>query len=307
MRSKTSDPSASSHPVLTRRRLLGGTAVAGGAAVIGACTPDPSDSVAPKTVPVARVDKVPVDDPEAEAWEYGSEVEVVMDAQKIALPHRQAPYRESIKVRAIHDGTMIGFKLSWEDGEPDADTVTVDGFRDACAVLFAPGEGDDGLRVMGSADKPAILVHWKADWQHDMDEGIRTIRDMFPNATVDTYPPLGGTTMSTEVTPATYVEAGATQWLPGMHVGNALGLPGAHPACREAGRPQLRQRDAHRHPGCGGARSAGRGWLACRHRQAAGGQRSRRGRAGCRPDLHGGLCHLVGWRRRLGRAQDTQP
>lgn len=221
MRAKTTEAPAET-ALLSRRRLLGGTVLAGGAAALTACAPDPSDSVAPLTVPVARVDEVPVDDADAEAWEWGSEVEVVMDAQKIALPNRQTPYRDSIKVRAIHDGTMIGFRLSWEDGDPDADTVTVDGFRDACAVLFAPGEGDSALRVMGSADQPAILVHWKADWQHDIDNGIRTMAQMFPNGTVDTYPPLGAEHLSSEVTPATYVEAGATQWLPGMHVGNPL-------------------------------------------------------------------------------------
>lgn len=231
MRSRptTSVASTSGNPtssVLSRRRLLTGGAVTAGSAVLTACAigdPDPNDAVGAGVIPVARVASVPIDDPDSDAWLHAFEVSVEMDAQLIALPNRAEPFRPEILVRAIHDGTTIGFRLRWQDDDVSDNTVPCDGFRDACAVLLAPGEGDDALRVMGTADTAATLLHWKADWQHDMEQGVRSLRETFPNVAVDTYPPLDSATI--EVTPAHYEEAGATQWLPGMAVGNPLSAP----------------------------------------------------------------------------------
>jgi hypothetical protein len=212
-----------SSTVLTRRRLLTGGAVATGAAALTACgitDPDPNDAVAPGVVPAWRVERVPLDDPGSEEWKRAAEVDVELDAQLIALPNRPEPVVPRITVRAIHDGTTIGFRVEWGDDQEDDNTVRVDGFRDACAVLLAPGAGDEGLRVMGSAEQPATLLQWKADWELDRQDGIQLLHDSFPNAAVDTYPPLGASTG--EITPVDYVEKGATEWLPGLHVGNPL-------------------------------------------------------------------------------------
>jgi hypothetical protein len=218
------DPAA--ERILTRRRILTGGAITAGTAVLSACAmgePDPSDAVGAGVIPVARVARVPVTDPGAEAWLHSYEVTVEMDAQLIALPNRAEPFRPEIRVRAIHDGTRIGFRIRWEDDQVTDNTVFCDGFRDACAVLLAPGTGDEGLRVMGNADTAATLLHWKADWQYDLYEGVRSLQGTFPNVSVDTYPPLGPN--DGEITPADYLEADAAQWLPGMAVGNALSQP----------------------------------------------------------------------------------
>lgn len=210
--------------VLSRRRLLTGGAAAAGTAVLAACAmgdPDPNDAVAAGVIPVARVRSVPIDDPDSEEWKRAYEVAVELDAQLIALPFRPEPAQPEILVSAVHDGETIGFRLRWYDENVSDNTVYCDGFRDACAVLLAPGAGDEALRVMGSADQAATLLHWKADWQYDVDEGVRSLKDAFPNVSVDTYPPLGPAG-DRDITPATYVEAEATEWLPGFAVGNAI-------------------------------------------------------------------------------------
>ena len=222
-RSKDTCPEASRGSLLTRRRLLSGAAVGAGAVAVGACGPDAYDWTAPGKVVVTRVGRVP-DGPDGDEWDESPFAEVEMDAQIMVLPYRTEPLTRAIQVRAIHDGETIGLRLDWDDDVTHSDTIPCDGFRDACAVLLAPGEGDETVRVMGSTTQAATLLHWKADWQRDMEEGgVRGVRDAFPNMSVDVYPPL--MVAPGEVTPAAYQESGATMWLPGMHVGNPMSAP----------------------------------------------------------------------------------
>lgn len=221
MARRTDQPERAPGSLMSRRRLLSGAAAGMSAAALAACGPDAEDWTAPGRVEVTRVREVP-DRPDRDVWMETPFAEVAMDSQVMVLPYRTEPLTRQMKVRAIHDGTRIGFRLEWDDDEPHSDTIPCDGFRDACAVLLAPGEGDETVRVMGSAEQAATLLHWKADWQRDVEEGVRGVRDAFPNVSVDEYPPLA--VPPGEVTPASYVEAGATQWLPGMHVGNPISV-----------------------------------------------------------------------------------
>jgi hypothetical protein len=206
---------------LSRRALLGGSAAGAATLALNACGPDPTDAVAAGDIFVARVRRVPESDPRHEDWGLGPEKRVLMGPQPIALPNRATPSVAEIKVRSVHDGQRIGFRLEWTDVSVDDLTVRVDDYRDACAVLLAPGAGDPVMRTMGSPTQPAVLLHWKADWERDMALGIQGMAAVYPNRCVDTYPPLTGQAPA-DVTPATYVAAGATAWLPGLNAGNPL-------------------------------------------------------------------------------------
>lgn len=206
---------------IPRRRLLAGTAATAGAAALAACAPDHPDAVDADEIIVNRVDRVPADDPDADAWGRTPEKTVEMASQEIALPHRTTPAVETIRIRAIHDGETIGFRVDWDDREIDDMTVRVDDFRDACAVLLAPGAGDETVRTMGTATTAATLLHWKADWQRDIDSGRAGLDDAYPNRSVDAYPPLVDVVPG-EATIEDYADAGATQWLPGTDVGNPM-------------------------------------------------------------------------------------
>jgi DMSO reductase family type II enzyme heme b subunit len=208
--------------VLSRRALLrGGVVGAATLAVAAACGADPPDAVPAGDVLAVRVDRVPVDDPGDEEWERAAEKIVPLGPQDIALPNRSTPSVAEIKVRALHDGRAVAFRIEWADAQIDDLTVAVDEFRDACAVLLAPGSGDPALRTMGSTDQPAVLLHWKADWERDMAQGVQGIAAVYPNRSVDVYPPLIDVAPE-DVTPQHYVAGGASQWLPGLGVSNPL-------------------------------------------------------------------------------------
>lgn len=206
--------------LLTRRALIGAGVAAGGAATLAACSPDGSPLGSPGEIVAVRVDRLP-HDPDDGSWRTAPATTVELAEQVIALPHRSAPSVPAIDVRAMHDGKHLAFRLEWSDEGAHASTVKVDDFRDACAVLLGPGDGDDALRVMGAPGRPVTLLHWKADWQHDVDEGLQGLAQHYPNRCVDAYPPLHDRDPMA-VGPADYVEAGATAWLPGLHVGNPL-------------------------------------------------------------------------------------
>jgi hypothetical protein len=208
-------------PALSRRALLrGGVLGAATVAVAAACGADPPDAVPASDVLAVRVDRVPVE-PGDEDWERAAEKVVPLGPQDIALPNRSTPAVADVKVRALHDGRLVAFRLEWADAGIEDLTVPVDGFRDACAVLLAPGAGDPTLRTMGSTDQPAVLLHWKADWQRDVAQGVQGIADVYPNRSVDVYPPLIDVAPA-DVSPQHYVDGGASQWLPGVGVGNPL-------------------------------------------------------------------------------------
>lgn len=207
--------------LVSRRRLIAGGLAGAGTIALASCAPDPLDSVAAADLHVARVEELPVDDPDDDAWGWAPEKQVAMGAQDIALPQRLTPAVSSVKVRALHDGTTIAFRLDWSDAEPNDLTVRVDDFRDACAVMIAPGAGDEALRTMGTSTQPATLLHWKADWQRDVEQGVQDIAAVYPNRSVDVYPPLYESVPG-EVTVADYEAAGATAWLPGIHAGNPI-------------------------------------------------------------------------------------
>lgn len=209
---------------VSRRTLITGSAAVAGTAALAGCAPDYPDALAPGDVHVVRVDHVPADDPDSDAWGRTPPKTVELASQQIALPHKSRPSVESIEVRAIHDGERIGFRIDWHDPDVHDLTVRVNDFRDACAVLLAPGPGDEAVRTMGTATAAATLLHWKADWQRDLDVGRSGLDAVYPNRSVDVYPPLIDKAAS-EVTIADYEEADATEWLPGAHVDNPISAP----------------------------------------------------------------------------------
>lgn len=202
---------------ISRRRLIAGA----GASAIGlaACADDPFDATG---ILVRSTDRAPTT-PGDGRWSTAAATIVALGPQDMALPMRLPASVGAVTVRALHDTSRIAFRLDWDDPDTDDLTVEVDHFRDACAVLLVPGPVDQALRPMGSLDVPATLLHWKADWQRDIDLGRQGIEDAFPNRTIDVYPPLWDQ-VPDNVDIAVYERAGATEWLPALHVGNPIAV-----------------------------------------------------------------------------------
>lgn len=209
---------------ITRRQLLAGGFTGTAAIVVASCGPDPSDAIPKGEIFVARIKSVPRLDPSTRDWENGPKAVIDMGSQDIALPVKIVPSVTQLAVRAVHDGISIGIRIEWDDAQINDLTVRVDDFRDACAVLLAAGDADASVRTMGTPASPATLLHWKADWERDVQLGVQGMSDVYPNLSVDTYPPLI-VDNPTKMTPLDYVKAGAVDWLPGLSVGNPMSAP----------------------------------------------------------------------------------
>jgi len=203
---------------LTRRRVLQGAVLGAGSAALFACGPDVYDGPG---IFAGRVKDLPLDDLDAATWKMGLHSRIDLGPQDLVLPQKLVATVTSIRVTALHDGTTIGFLLEWDDPDINDLTVRVDDFRDACAVMLVAGAEDPALRTMGSAVQPATLLHWKADWQRDVDQGRQGLDAAFPNRSIDVYP-IVYDVPAADVTIESYEAADATQWLPGVDVGNPL-------------------------------------------------------------------------------------
>jgi hypothetical protein len=138
-------------------------------------------------------------------------------------PMKEDPTVRSVKVRSLHDGGKIAFLVEWDDPQEDNLTIKTNQFRDACAVLLGAYPAPLALWLMGTEEMPVTLLHWKADWQLDVDKGFQDLEVAFPNASFDFYPPLVDAKQPLKL-PEAYPEA-ARMWLPGWHVGNPLSQP----------------------------------------------------------------------------------
>ena len=202
----------------SRRTVLKGAVVGAGTAALASCGGERRDEGA--GVRSSRVKKVSLD-PAHSSWSDTPYSVVPLGPQNIALPQRITPSVKTLQVRSVHDGKRIGFRLDWNDHRSDAITVRVDDFRDACAVLLAPGNADQALRMMGSQAVPATLLHWKSDWERMVAKGDEGLDVAFPNRSVDTYP-IVWKTPPAEVGIQSYIDADATEWLPAIDVGNPV-------------------------------------------------------------------------------------
>ncbi len=211
---------------LTRRRVLGGLAGAAAvaASVAGCRLRAPRPVLEEPDLVSARVKPpVPADDPESPLWAQAKAAEVAVIGQVMVPPTKPAAAVASLRVRSLHDGTRIAFLLEWTDPAEDALSVKTTQFTDACGVLLGPPDAEPLVWMMGTAEAPVTLIHWRADWQRDLDAGFQDLEAAFPNAAFDFYPPLVGARHPLRL-PDAYPTA-ARMWLPGWQTGNPLSQP----------------------------------------------------------------------------------
>ncbi len=218
---------------VARRKVLVGLAAAGGLAAGAAAAgfgisallkDDGEESVAGEpNLRSVFIDKpVPATDPESGLWGQAKAQRVALQGQTVIFPLKPQGALQSVRVRSLHDGETIAFLLEWEDAEQNEHTIKIDQFRDACGVFMGPPGAGPALWTMGLADNPVTIIHWKADWQKDVDSGFQDLEVAFPNAAFDFYPPLVGA--KHPIKPEDYPEE-ARNRLPGWSVGNPLSQP----------------------------------------------------------------------------------
>ncbi len=205
-------------------------------------TPTPIATPTPVETPVAtptlgarmiakRIPKVPID-PEDPVWNRVDELSIELGPQAMAYPTHTSPAVKSLRVRAVHDGELLGFRLEWSDPKPHVDVLDVNRFADQCAVLLLPHRIPQDLLAaawqMGTPEWPATILNWRADWQEDIDKGFREIEDLYPNMAIDGYAPYGVTaTIKDFAKPARISEMPpeARKWLAGFSAGNIFSGP----------------------------------------------------------------------------------
>lgn len=128
------------------------------------------------------------DDPLDEAWSEAPVHVATLLTQDMVEPRSMRISTEKIQVRAVTDGREIAFRLEWLDGSNDDRSVPAR-FADACAVQL-PAKVEPTLPApqMGEPGRPVEIVYWNAAWQAVVDGRGDSIRDLYPNASVDHYP-----------------------------------------------------------------------------------------------------------------------
>ncbi|MEW6279895.1 MAG: ethylbenzene dehydrogenase-related protein [Candidatus Eremiobacterota bacterium] len=130
-------------------------------------------------------------DPSAPAWASAAESKVPLLAQGIAVPYLKKATIPELRVKALHNGQWVALRMEWDDATRDAEQAGGK-FTDAVAVEF-PVSADRAVSpFMGQQGKPVEIVHWKAVWQDDVDQGYRDVEHAYPNMYYDFYPLAGG-------------------------------------------------------------------------------------------------------------------
>ncbi len=135
---------------------------------------------------------LPARDPDSAIWRDAPEHPARLMVQDVTEPRLTTPGVELVRVRAVHDGTAVAFRLEWDDASEDL--IPESGrSSDAVAIQFPLESGADVPDpAMGQAGKGVRIWYWKAVWQDDerrarAGQGDR-IAALYPRASIDHYP-----------------------------------------------------------------------------------------------------------------------
>lgn len=171
-------------------------------------------------------DTIPLD-PDWRGWEAAPAIDVTLLPQAIAQPWNLTPSVTKITVKAVHNGTWIAFLLTWKDPTKSSVMYT-DTFRDAVAVMVPVGKS--AAITMGAPKERVLILHWKADWQEDIDKTFQDVAQLYPNAWTDWYPFVTGEPPY-DITAWTNPEA--RRYLTGWVLGNPRSQPDKRIAVEE--------------------------------------------------------------------------
>ncbi len=130
----------------------------------------------------------PITDSAAPLWKQSRPVHVAVLPQTVTLPHNDHPSIHEITVRAVHNGGWIAFLIEWKDSTL-SERIVLDNFGDQVAVeLPIDTKGAPPSPMMGNPGGRVNIMQWRAAFQHDIDKGPPTVRDLYPNAWADVYP-----------------------------------------------------------------------------------------------------------------------
>lgn len=120
-------------------------------------------------------------------WTGATVETVTLMGQPMVAPKPRDTATEKVEVSAVHDGKWIAFRLRWKDPTYD-EAGKLGDFSDGAALEFPVKDGVPPPVFMGGKDNPVHLFHWRAQYQRDAEKGMKTVKDIYPNASTDIYP-----------------------------------------------------------------------------------------------------------------------
>ncbi|MBK6796482.1 MAG: hypothetical protein IPG76_06760 [Acidobacteria bacterium] len=163
--------------------------------------------------------------PDDPAWDEAPEHAAKLLLQDLVEPRQMQASTADVRVRAITNGAEIAFRLEWLDKTKD-DLPGPAHFMDGCAVQIpAKIEANLPAPQMGETGKNVEIAFWRADWQAMVDGRPDSIKERYPNASVDHYP---FEAQSLEKGSAAQTEM-ATRYSPAAAVGNRRVGPRSNP------------------------------------------------------------------------------
>lgn len=120
-------------------------------------------------------------------WKGAKEETVSLMAQPMAVPRPKMTTTSTMRVQAVQDGHWIAFRLRWK-AESKNEGGKWGEFSDAVAIQFPVKEGPPPPVFMGGKDNPVHIVHWRAQYQRDVEKGKPEMKELYPNMNPDMYP-----------------------------------------------------------------------------------------------------------------------
>jgi DMSO reductase family type II enzyme heme b subunit len=146
----------------------------------------------PQAAPVTEVRAVTAAsiplNPDDAAWKSAPEFVAKLLLQDLVEPRLLKASTGEVRVRALVNESQIALRLQWADASR-SDLPIMARFADACAVQF-PSKIEPSVPApqMGEPGKPVEITYWSAAWQAVVEGRGDTIKDLYPNASIDHYP-----------------------------------------------------------------------------------------------------------------------
>lgn len=107
--------------------------------------------------------------------------------QPMAIPKPKTTETSTLRVQSVNDGKWIAFRMRWSDAEK-SEAGRLGKFSDAVALQFPVKTGPPPPIFMGAKDGPVHILHWRAQYQKDHEQGKPEMTDLYPNMNPDMYP-----------------------------------------------------------------------------------------------------------------------
>ena len=128
---------------------------------------------------------LPLADPTSEMWNRATPSDVPLSGQAVLAPMNPQPSVNSMRIRSLNNGEWIAFLLEWDDATKDVGGGPLD-YKDSAAIQFPSREGEP-FYCMGMSGGLVEILHWRSDFQRDIEVGLPNAKDLFPNMWSNAY------------------------------------------------------------------------------------------------------------------------